>query len=90
MPINGAVHNECFTICNAMGSVAEAEVGGLYVNCQWGEELRTALQEMGHLQPPTIIITDDSMTDGIVNSHVKQCRTRAMDMRLYWIKVRIK
>eukprot|EP00957_Ditylum_brightwellii_P103455 7883170-Ditylum_brightwellii.AAC.1 len=48
MPINGVIHNECSTICNVIGSAAEAEVGGLYVNCQQGKEFCTALQEMGH------------------------------------------
>eukprot|EP00957_Ditylum_brightwellii_P131528 10031960-Ditylum_brightwellii.AAC.1 len=28
IPLNGAVHSECSTICNVMGSAAEAEVGG--------------------------------------------------------------
>eukprot|EP00957_Ditylum_brightwellii_P015462 1163574-Ditylum_brightwellii.AAC.1 len=71
VPINGAIHNECSTICNVVLSAVEAEVGGLYVNCQRREEFRTALQEMGHPQPLTIVITDNSTTDGIVNGHVK-------------------
>eukprot|EP00957_Ditylum_brightwellii_P097633 7435536-Ditylum_brightwellii.AAC.1 len=54
IPLNGAIHNECSTIRNVMGSAVEAEVGGLYVNCQCGAESRVALQEMGHPQPPTI------------------------------------
>ena len=65
-------------------------MGGLYANCQRGEEFRTALMEMGHPQPATIVITDNSTADGIVNGRVKQRRTRAMDMRFYWIKDRIK
>eukprot|EP00957_Ditylum_brightwellii_P179267 13656472-Ditylum_brightwellii.AAC.1 len=65
VPINRVVHNKCSTIRNAMGSAAEAEVGGLYINCQRGEEMRTALQEMGHPQPPTIVVTDNSMADVI-------------------------
>eukprot|EP00957_Ditylum_brightwellii_P009398 710462-Ditylum_brightwellii.AAC.1 len=69
-----------------MGSAVEAEVGGLYINCQHGEEFRTALQEMGHPQPPTIVITDNSTAEGIVNNCVKQCRTCTMDMRFYWIR----
>eukprot|EP00957_Ditylum_brightwellii_P044425 3370924-Ditylum_brightwellii.AAC.1 len=65
IPLNGAIHNECSTIRNVMGSAAEAEVGGLYVNCQRGAEFRVALQEMGHPQPPTIVITDNSTAEGI-------------------------
>eukprot|EP00957_Ditylum_brightwellii_P087518 6662536-Ditylum_brightwellii.AAC.1 len=53
-PLNGAVHSECSTICNVMGLAAEAEVGGLYINCQRSAEFQVALKEMGHPQPPTI------------------------------------
>eukprot|EP00957_Ditylum_brightwellii_P091532 6969848-Ditylum_brightwellii.AAC.1 len=53
-PINGAIHNECSTVNNVMGLAVESEVGGLYVNCQQGEEFCIALQEMGHPQLPTI------------------------------------
>eukprot|EP00957_Ditylum_brightwellii_P185663 14136202-Ditylum_brightwellii.AAC.1 len=73
-----------------MGSAAEAEVSGLYVNCQQREDFHTALMEMGHLQSAMTVIADNSTADVIVNGHVKQCRTQAMDMRLYWIKDRIK
>eukprot|EP00957_Ditylum_brightwellii_P101756 7754864-Ditylum_brightwellii.AAC.1 len=90
VPTNGAIHNECSTIRNVMGSAAEAEVGGLYANFQRGEEFHTALTKMGHPQPATIVITDNSIAGGIVNSRFKQHRTRAMDMRFYWIKDRIK
>eukprot|EP00957_Ditylum_brightwellii_P197593 15053736-Ditylum_brightwellii.AAC.1 len=90
VPTNRAIHNECSTIRNVMGLAAEAEVGGLYANCQRGEEFRTAFTEMGHPQPATIVITDNSTVNGIVNGRVKQRRTRAMDMRFYWIKDRIK
>eukprot|EP00957_Ditylum_brightwellii_P165029 12564374-Ditylum_brightwellii.AAC.2 len=38
IPLNGAIHNECSTIQNVMGSAVEAEVSGLYVNCQRGAE----------------------------------------------------
>eukprot|EP00957_Ditylum_brightwellii_P083734 6364394-Ditylum_brightwellii.AAC.1 len=54
VPNNGAIHNECSTVRNVMGSAAEAEVGGLHANCQQGEEFCTALMEMGHPQPATI------------------------------------
>eukprot|EP00957_Ditylum_brightwellii_P034319 2603156-Ditylum_brightwellii.AAC.1 len=49
-----------------------------------------ALQEMGHPQSPTIVITDNFTVEGIVSNHVKQRRTRAMDMRFYWIRGRVK
>eukprot|EP00957_Ditylum_brightwellii_P115739 8829056-Ditylum_brightwellii.AAC.1 len=83
IPLNGAVQNECSMIYNIMELAVEAEVGRLYINCQHGEEFRTMLKEMGHEQPPTIVITDNSTAEGIVNNHVKQHRTCAMDMCFY-------
>eukprot|EP00957_Ditylum_brightwellii_P147190 11208048-Ditylum_brightwellii.AAC.1 len=73
-----------------MESTAEAEVGRLYINCQGGEEFRVALQEMGHPQPPTIVITDNSTAEGIVNNCVKQHRTHAVGMIFYWMQDHIK
>eukprot|EP00957_Ditylum_brightwellii_P194360 14802766-Ditylum_brightwellii.AAC.1 len=80
VPVNGVIHNKCSTIRNVMCSATEAKVGGLYINCQQGEEMRTVLQEMSHPQPPTIAVTKNFTADGIFNGHVKQCRTQLMDM----------
>eukprot|EP00957_Ditylum_brightwellii_P115505 8810328-Ditylum_brightwellii.AAC.2 len=52
VPINGPVHTVCKVIHNVMASVAEVEIGALYSNTRKGKKLRTALQEMGHVQPP--------------------------------------
>eukprot|EP00957_Ditylum_brightwellii_P140161 10680087-Ditylum_brightwellii.AAC.1 len=71
-----------------MASTAEAEIGALYSNARKGEELRLALTEMGHPQLPTPVLTDNSTTCGIINITVKQRRTRAIDMRFYWVRNR--
>eukprot|EP00957_Ditylum_brightwellii_P165074 12567934-Ditylum_brightwellii.AAC.1 len=60
IPLNCAMHNECSTSRNVMGSMAETGVGRFYINCQRGEEFRMVMQEMGHLQPPTIVTIDNS------------------------------
>eukprot|EP00957_Ditylum_brightwellii_P128527 9803600-Ditylum_brightwellii.AAC.1 len=85
-PPNGPVHTVCKVICNIMSSAAEEEIGALYVNTRKDEELRLALKEMGHPQPPTPVMTDNSMACGIANKMVKQHRTRAIDMRFYWVR----
>jgi hypothetical protein len=74
---------------NVMASAAEAEVGGLFINGQAACPLRVALQEMGHPQPPTIIVTDNQCAEGIANDTVKQKRSKAIDMRFYWIRDRV-
>ena len=73
-----------------MSSATEAETAGLFHNAQEGAMLRTILTEMGHPQPPTPIQTDNQVAHGIANDTVKEKRTKAMDMRFYWIKDRVK
>eukprot|EP00957_Ditylum_brightwellii_P030858 2338187-Ditylum_brightwellii.AAC.1 len=70
---------------NDVASAAEAEVGALFSNAFMGEQLRTALAEMGHQQPPMSICTDDSTADGIVNNKLKQHWSCAIDMHFYWV-----
>eukprot|EP00957_Ditylum_brightwellii_P035063 2657882-Ditylum_brightwellii.AAC.1 len=60
VPTNGLVHAVCKTIRNVMALSAEAELGALFINVKKGEELQTALEEMGHVQPPMPIMTDNS------------------------------
>eukprot|EP00957_Ditylum_brightwellii_P113023 8618622-Ditylum_brightwellii.AAC.1 len=63
-----------------MAYAAEAKIGVLYTNVCKGEDLCTALEEMGHLQPLTPIMTDNTTASGIVNGMVKQRRSYAIDM----------
>ena len=41
-----------------MTSTAESEVGSLFYNTRNAMPMRTTLQELGYLQPPTPIKTD--------------------------------
>ena len=45
--------------------------------------------ELGHQQPPTMVITDNAVAEGIVNKTLKQQKSKAMDMRYHWIQDRI-
>lgn len=73
-----------------MSSAAEAEFGGIFINSREGENIRTTLEELGHNQAePTPIATDNSTASGIANETIKQQRSKAMDMRFYWIRDRI-
>ena len=66
-----------------MGSAAEAEVGGLYMNVQELSPMRTTLKELDHPQPLTSIRTDNSTVDGIMNKTIKQKQSKTMDKKLY-------
>ena len=87
---NGPIHTECKTIKNVMSSAAEAESIGVYHNSKVAVPIRTALQELGHPQPPTIIRTDNSTAHGILTSTIRQKRSKAFDMNVYWIRDRVK
>ncbi len=83
---NGAIYNEASIIKSVMSSAAEAEIGALYINARKGVEIRNILKEMGHMQPPTPVQTDNLTAEGIVNLRVQPKRTKAMDMRFHWLR----
>eukprot|EP00957_Ditylum_brightwellii_P164854 12551165-Ditylum_brightwellii.AAC.1 len=71
-----------------MASAAEAELGALFKNAKEAVALRTMLQELGHQQPATPIQVDNFVAHGIVNSNIRQGKSKAIDMRFYWVKDR--
>jgi hypothetical protein len=89
-PYNGAIHTISAIMANVMASATEAEFGALFHNARDAVPLRTPLIEMGHPQPDTPIQTDKACAAGISNETFKQRRSKAIDMRFYWIHDRIK
>ena len=73
-----------------MASATETELDALFYNGQEAVSLRHALIEMGHIQPPTPIATDNTTALGIVTSSIKQKRSKAMDMRFHWVQDRVR
>ena len=72
-----------------LSSATEAEVGATFYGCQDAVPLRNTLSDLGHVHGATLIITDNACREGILNNTVKQRRSKAMDMRFYWVKCRI-
>jgi hypothetical protein len=87
---NGPIHVECGIMRNVLASAMESEMGGLFKNCQKGAELRITAIEMGHDQPPTPVATDNSAAEAVLNGTAKQRKSRAVDMRFYWVRDRIR
>ena len=83
---NGPILNPTGVIKVVVSSAAEAETAGLFTNMKEAVILRTTLKEMGHPQPPTPIQVDNSTAAGIANNHIKQQRSKAIDMRFYWVR----
>jgi len=88
-PLNGAIHVHSSIMRSVLSSATEAETGALFHNAKDAAPFRITLLELGHPQGPTPIQTDNACALGIINDTVKQRRSRAMDMRLYWIKDRV-
>ena len=86
---NGPILNPTGVIKVVVSSAAESETAGLFTNMKEAVALRTALEEMGHPQPATPIQVDNSTACGIANDTIKQRRSKAIDMRFYWVQDRV-
>jgi hypothetical protein len=89
-PLNGPIHILCHTMNEVLSSASEAELGALFHNLKDASAIRTSLEEMGHPQPPTPVQTDNNTAVGIANDTVKQRRSKAIDMRFYWVRDRVR
>jgi hypothetical protein len=83
--LNGPVHTLCTVLKLVAASAAEAELDALFLNAQEVKIFRIILEEMGHPQPPTPIHCDNKTAVGIANDTVKRQRSRAMEMRYFWV-----
>jgi hypothetical protein len=83
---NGAILIVSKVLKHGMSSAAEAEVGAVFIYAKEGAVIRTTLEELGQKQPPTPMETNNTTATGYNNGTIKQKRTKAMDMRFYWIK----
>ncbi len=87
-PNNGVILTNATIIKTVMSSAAEAELGALYINVKEAIYLRQILHEMGHPQPRTPILTDNTTAEGVINKKIQPKRTKAMDMRFHWLRDR--
>ncbi len=83
--LNGAIHITCTIHKLVAASTAEAELGAPFLNAQEVKVLQLILTELGHPQPPTPIHIDNTTTVEIVNNMIKRQRSRAMEMRYFWL-----
>jgi hypothetical protein len=83
--LNGAFYVNTTILRFVVASAAEAELGALFHNCQDGIIFRQTLTDLGHPQPKTPVHCDNATAVGIANNSVKRQRSRAMEMRFFWI-----
>jgi hypothetical protein len=87
--LNGSILNVASIIKNVVASAAESEVGACFHNAQSGAPLRVTLSELGHIQPPTPLRTDNSIAFGILNKTIKKKIAKTIDMRYLWLTDRV-
>ncbi len=85
-PNNGAILNIAQIIKAVMSSAAEAELGALFINAKEAVNIRQILAKMGHPQPPTLIQTDNSTAEGVINNKIQPKRTKLMDTQFHWLR----
>ena len=85
---NGAILTLSKIIKHVMGSAGESEVAALYYNCKSALPTKVCLEEMGHEQPKTPAITDNSTAAGLINKTMTPKRAKAYDQRFNWLKCR--
>ena len=89
-PINGPILTQSKIIDTVMSSAQEAETGAGFFNAQQIVLLRIALEELGHRQGPTPLQFDNKVATSILKDEVSQKRSKAMDMRFYWLRDHVK
>ena len=87
---NAPIHIVCKIIDAVMSSAQEAETGAGYITARDLVPIRQTLHEMGHPQGPTPLQFDNKCATGIINDNVKQKMSKAMDMRFYWLRDRVR
>ena len=83
---NGPILTECKTIRTVVASAAEAETHGIFHNAQTALPIRFILNQMGHIQPPTPLKTDNKIAEAFVQQEMRHKKTKSWDMRLWWLK----
>ena len=85
---NRAVLNIAQIIKNVMSLAAEAEIGTLFINSRQTIPARVTVEELGHVQPPTPIQTDNTTALGFVSKNLQPKATKSADMRYWWMRDR--
>jgi hypothetical protein len=78
------LHTLCAILWFVVVSVAEAELGALFLNFQEGTFLKLTLEDLGHKQPTIPVHCNNATAVGIANNTIKWQRLRAMEMRYFW------
>ena len=85
---NGTIMTLSKIIKFVMSSAGEGEAATSYMNCKAALSLRVALEEMGHPQPQTPVIMDNTSAVRLAQNTITPKRSKAYDARVNWLKCR--
>ena len=87
---NGAIMSGSVVMDVIVASAGEAEYGAGFIAAQHAVNVRIIAEELGHPQPPTPILCDNSFARNLAMDSCKQRRSKAIDMRFHWLRDRIR
>jgi len=87
---NGAILCGSILMDVVVTSAGEAEYGAGFIASQHGVNARITAEELGHKQPPTPILCDNSFARDLATDTCKQRRSKAIDMRFHWLRDRVR
>ena len=83
---NGTIHTLCQIIKTVLSSEAEAKIGATFLNSKDTLLICKTLEELGRPQPPTPMQVYNTTSVVFAKNTINQKRSKAIDMRFYWIK----
>lgn len=84
--VNGAIDIVCKLTDTKVSSACSSEYVGLFINANIALVIRNTLEDLGHPQPPTVIITDNKCAEGIANRTCKLDKSKAINMRYHYTR----
>lgn len=83
---NGPLHVLCKVLRHVTSSAAETETAAMFHNAQLAIFIRRILEQIGHKQHPTKLITDNSTAATFTNQTLKLNKSKSWDMRYHWLR----
>ena len=83
---NGAILNIAHILKNVISSATKEELAMFYIMARETVYIHIILKEMDHDQPPMPVRIDITMVEEVFNKKIHSKQTKAMDMRLYWLR----
>jgi hypothetical protein len=85
-PQNGAIMTNATIIKAVMSLAEEAELGALFLNVKEAVYLRQILTKTSHSHPRTLIQTNNTTAERVINNKIQPKQTKAMDMHFHWLR----